>query len=209
MSIKKAFGLGLLALGLFTGCADKNKDITNQTALYWHNSIYKHINNLNLDLADDDFTSLEIEHPNSHFIPIDLLILAKTHFNNEEYQLAEFYIDEYEKRYANRYEKKWAEYTKAKIRYFSLTNPYTNQKKISDTLSFVNSVLNKYPNSVYNYELNTIKKKLELTQIVLDNKIANLYKKLDKPKAAKIYEKNTTQKIIPPYIPWYKKLFYW
>ena len=204
----KALGFGLLALSLFVGCASK-KDVTNQTALYWHNNIYKNVNNLNIDLADDKFTSLEVEHPNSPFIPIDLLILAKTHFKNGEYQLAEFYIDEYEKRYANRYEKEWAEYTKAKIRYFSLTNPYTNQKNIDDTLNFVNSVLNKYPNSPYIYELNTIKKKLELTQILLDNEIANLYKRLDKPKSAKIYEKNTTQKIIPPHIPWYKKIFYW
>jgi len=208
MKLKIAFSLGLIALSFF-GCADKNKDITNQTALYWHNSIYKNVNNLNIDLADDKFTSLEVEHPNSPFIPIDLLILAKTHFKNGEYQLAEFYIDEYEKRYANRYEKEWAEYTKAKIKYFSLTNPYTNQKKIADTLNFINSVLNKYPNSPYIYELNTIKRKLELTQIVLNNEIANLYKRLNKPKSAKIYEKNTTQKIIPPHIPWYKKIFYW
>jgi len=204
----KALGFGLLAFSLFTGCAS-DKDITNQTALYWHNNIYKNINNLNIDLADDKFTSLEVEHPNSPFIPIDLLILAKTHLKNGEYQLAEFYIDEYEKRYANRYEKEWSEYTKAKIRYLSLTNPYTNQKKVTDTLNFVNNVLEKYPNSVYKYELNTIKKKLELTQIVLNNEIANLYNRLDKPKSAKLYEKNTTQKIIPPHIPWYKKIFYW
>jgi outer membrane protein assembly factor BamD len=207
MNLKK-IGLGLLALSLFAGCSAK-KDLTNQTALFWHNAIYKDITTLNIDKADDDFTSLEVEHPNSIYIPTDLLVLAKTHLKNEEYQLASFYIDEYEKRYANRYEKEWCEYTKVKIEFFSLTNPYTNQKKITTTLALVNRVLNTYPNSIYKYELNTIRKKLELTQIVFDNNIANLYKRLDKPKAAKIYERNSTEPIIPPHIPWYKKIFYW
>ena len=210
MNHKKTLLIGLIALGLFSGCADKeNKVIQNQTALFWHNAIYKNINKANLDAADDRFVSLEVEHPNSPFIPTDLLLLSEVHEQNGDYQLALFYMNEYEKRYANRYEKEWCEYKKAKIQFFSLKNAYTNQKKLQNTLAFVNNVLNKYPNSIYNYELNTIKKKLELTTIVFDNKIANLYEKLDKPKAVKLYKKDIKTNIIPPQIPWYKRLFYW
>jgi len=204
----KALGFGLLALSLFLGCADKD-NVENQTASFWHNGIYKYITNHNLDKADDYFTSLEVEHPNSQYIPTDLLILSKAHLQNDEYQLAEFYMNEYEKRYANRYEKEWAEYQKAKIKFFSLSNAYTNQKKLQETLDFVNQVLAMYPDSIYKYELNTIKTKLEDTQIVFDNKIAKLYKKLDKPKSAKLYQKDINTDIIPPHIPWYKKIFYW
>ena len=208
MKTIKAFGLGLLALSLITGCAN-NDDISNQTAFFWHNSIYKNVTQNNLDTADDRFTSLEIEHPNSQYIPSDLLILSKAHLDNEEYQLSEFYMNEYEKRYANRYEKEWAEYQKAKIKFFSLKNAYTNQKKIQDTLNFINNVLDRYPNSIYIYELNTMKLKLEDTQLVFDNKIAKLYTKLDKPKSAEIYKKEIDNNIIPPQIPWYKNIFYW
>jgi len=208
MNLKK-IGLGLIALSLFTGCAQKEKLISNQTALYWHNQIYKDINQINLDLADDKFTSLEVEHPNSPYIPIDLLILAQAHQDNGEYQLASFYISEYEKRYANRYEKEWCEYKKAKIKFLSFTNAYTNQQELQKTLSLINNILQQYPDSKYNYELNTMKKKLELTILVFNNNIAKLYKKLDKPKAAKLYEQNITQPYIPPKIPWYKRLFYW
>jgi len=201
--------LSILALSLFLlGCAN-NKQPINETALFWHNSIYKNIMLLDVDTADDRFTSLEVEHPNSIYIPTDLLILAKAHLYNQEYQLALFYINEYEKRYANRYEKEWCEYQKAKIRFFSITNPYTNQKNIMDTLNFINQVISIYPNSVYKYELNTMKKKLEVTLLIFDNKIASLYKKLDKPKAAEIYKKNINTPVIPPHIPWYKKIFYW
>jgi len=208
MKTIKALGFGLLALSLLTGCAKKD-DVSNQTALFWHNSIYKNITKYNLDLADDRFTSLEIEHPNSQFIPIDLLNLAIAHLYNEEFQLAEFYINEYEKRYANRYEKEWCEYQKAKIKFLSLTNAYTNQKKIDDTLKFVNTVLNNYPDSIYRFELNTIKRKLEDTKIVFNDEVSKLYTRLDKPKSAEIYKENVDKNIIPPHIPWYKSLFYW
>ncbi len=197
------FGVGII----LAGCGN---DITkNQTALFWHNAIYKDVTMHNYDKADDEFTSLELEHPNSQFIPTDLLVLAKAHLYNEEYELANFYIDEYEKRYANRYETEWCEYMKSKIQFFSFQNAYTNQKKLYNTLAFVKSVINKYPDSIYIYELNTIKAKLEASKIVFNNNIASLYKRIDKPKAAKYYEINTTQPIIPPKLPWYKELFNW
>jgi outer membrane protein assembly factor BamD len=198
----------LLLLLLFSGCASK-KELSNQTALFWHNKIYNDINYLNLDQADDSFTSLEIEHPNSKYIPIDMLILFNTHYKNSEYELAKFYIDEYEKRFANKYQKKWCEYIKIKMDFLSIHNPYTNQQKITNLIKKTNEILDKYPNSVYNYELNTIKSKLEATKIVFNNQIAKLYGKLDKQKAIQIYKIDNNQTIIPPHIPWYKKLFYW
>ena len=205
----KALGFGLLALSLFVGCSTTNKNISHQTALFWHESIYKNIKNLDLDSADDRFTSLEIEHPLSPFIPIDLLNLAQAHLKNKEYQLAEYYINEYEKRYADNSEIMWCEYKKGKIKFKSINNAFTNQKKIDDTISFFKSIINRYPNSIYNYELNTMKEKLIDTKIIFNNQISSLYNKLNKPKAAKLYETNTTKKIIPPHIPWYKKIFYW
>jgi outer membrane protein assembly factor BamD len=198
----------ILVISFITGCASKD-EIHNQTAIVWHNKIYKSVVNNNLDKADDYFTSLEVEHPNSQFIPIDLMILSKAHLQNQEYQLAEFYIDEYYKRYANKYQREWADYQKAKIKFFSFYNAYTNQKDLEDTINFVTNVINKYPNSPYIYELNTIKEKLEDTKIIFNNQIANLYKRLDKPKASKLYKINVDKQIIPPSIPWYKRLFYW
>ena len=70
--MKKIFFIILVLL--FTGCASK-KELSNQTALFWHNKIYKDLSNMNLDGADDAFTSLEVEHPNSKYVPIDMLIL--------------------------------------------------------------------------------------------------------------------------------------
>ena len=207
MKLKTAFSLGLIALSFF-GCAQK-KEISNQTALFWHKNIQKDLSHLNIDKADNDFTSLELEHPNSKFIPVDLLVLFNAHYKNEEYELAKFYLNEYKKRYANKYEKEWCDYMNIKIDFFSITNPYTNQKKVDDLLIKTKNIIKKYPNSVYNYELNTIKTKLTITQKLFKNQIANLYKKLDKPNATNLYKTDIDKNVIPPHIPWYKQLFYW
>jgi len=56
-------------------------------------------------------------------------------------------------------------------------------------------------------EVNTIYIKTLLTKLYLDDKIYKLYKKLDNK--AKIKKPKIPKNSIPPYIPWYKKIFYW
>jgi len=201
--------LALTTIFFIVGCADKQQPI-NQTALFWHNYIFKHISTLQIDRADDDFTSLEVEHPNSQFIPIDLLNLSFAHSEDGEFELAQFYMNEYKNRYASKSEKEWADYTIAKFKFFSLKNSYTNQKQLNESLDFINKTISNYPDSIYNYELNTMKKKLELTKLLFRDRISKLYQKLDAPKSAEIYKTDINKsEITPPYIPWYKKIFYW
>jgi len=208
--MKKIIISSLIASLFIVGCADKNKEISNQTALTWHRMIFKNLTQNNLDNADDDFTSLEVEHPASKFIPIDMLELSIAHAKNQEFELAQFYMQEFKKRYASFEEKEWADYMIAKYKFLSLREPYTNQKGVNDTLKFVNSTIQTYPNSIYNYELNTMKAKLEITKKLFRENISELYERIDKPKAAKIYQTDINKStIIPPHIPWYKELFYW
>jgi len=201
----------LLIPFLFLGCSTKN-EVThseNLTALSWHYKIYKDIQNENLDQADEDFISLEAEHPASIYIKTDLLNLFFAHQQNEEYDLALFYLNEYEKRYASIQEIPWIEYQKIKMNYLKYENPYTNQKMVLNIITMCNNYLKKYPNSNYSPEVSTILAKVELTNKYLDAKINKLYKKLDKAKAAKLYEVKIPKNSKPPVIPWYKKLFYW
>jgi outer membrane protein assembly factor BamD len=198
-------------LSLFIiGCASKNKEISNQTALHWHKIIFKNLSAIDLDNADDAFTSLEVEHPASKFIPIDMLQLSIAHAKNHEFELATFYMQEFKKRYASFEDKEWADYMIAKYKFLSLDEAYTNQQGLNEALEFVNTTINSYPNSIYNYELNTIKSKLEITKKLFRQNISNLYKRIDKPKSAEIYKTDINKNnIIPPHIPWYKKIFYW
>lgn len=195
---------------LFLGCSTKNVTHSqNLTALSWHYKIYKDIQNSNLDQADEDFISLEAEHPASIYIKTDLLNLYLAHLANKEYDLAKFYINEYEKRYASPKEIPWIEYQKIKLNYLSYTNAYTNQEKLLNIITMCNNYLLNYPDSSFAPEVSTVLAKAELTNKYLDDKISKLYKKLDKPKASKLYKVKIPKDSKPPVIPWYKKLFYW
>jgi len=207
--MKKIIISSLVAF-FIVGCADKNKEIANQTALKWHRIIFKDLTQNNTDNADDAFTSLEVEHPASKFIPIDMLELSIAHAKNQEFELATFYMQEFKKRYASFSDKEWADYMIAKYKFLSIIEPYTNQKAISDALNFINTTIQTYPNSIYNYELNTMKSELEITKKLFRQNISELYTRINKPKSAKIYKTDINEStIIPPHIPWYKKLFYW
>jgi outer membrane protein assembly factor BamD len=207
--MKKIVFVAFIAF-LIIGCADKNREISNQTALTWHKIIFNNLTSIDLDLADDAFTSLEVEHPVSKFIPIDMLQLSIAHAKNQEFELATFYMQEFKKRYASFEDKEWADYMISKYKFLSIKEAYTNQQGVNEAINYVNSTIQTYPNSIYNYELNTIKAKLEITKKLFRQNISNLYKRIDKPKSAKIYKTDINKSnIIPPYIPWYKKLFYW
>jgi outer membrane protein assembly factor BamD len=198
----------LLIPFLFLACNHKPQQ-ENLTALKWHNKISKDIKTNNLDQADDDFLSLEAEHPASPYIKTDLLILSFAHASIEEFEVAKFYLDQYEKRFASSEEIPWVEYEKIKFDFFKFTNPYTNQKKLLALIDECKKYLQYYPNSQFKYEVNTILAKVELTKKYLDDKIYKLYKKLGKPKAAEKFKTDIPKNSKPPVIPWYKKLFYW
>ena len=189
---------------LFLACANKPKKEV-KTSLEIHQKLKKDINNAFLDEADNDLLDLEAEYPSSPYIKSDLLILYLAHLKNEDYLLAKFYLNQYEKRFASTKEIPWCEYQKIKIDFLSYQNAYTNQKKILDLLKKCEQYNISFPNSTFLPEVNTIYIKTLLTKLYLDDKIYRLYKKLgDKVKKPKI-PKNS----IPPYIPWYKKIFYW
>jgi len=95
------------------------------------------------------------------------------------------------------------------MNYLKYESPYTNQEMVLNIITMCNNYLKKYPNSNYSPEVSTILAKVELTNKYLDAKINKLYKKLDKAKAAKLYEVKIPKNSKPPVIPWYKKLFYW
>jgi outer membrane protein assembly factor BamD len=195
---------------LFLACSNKDTvHYENLTAITWHTKISEDIKDGNLDQADDDFMSLEAEHPASPYIKTDLIILALAHAKEGEFKVAKFYLDQYEKRFATPSEIPWIEYEKIKLSFIKYNSPYTNQKELLDLIENCKKYLNNFPNSQFKYEVNTILAKAELTKKYLDDKIYKLYKKLDKPKAAKKFKINIPKDSTPPHIPWYQKIFDW
>jgi outer membrane protein assembly factor BamD len=201
--------LPLLLGAMFFGCSSKNENLSNLSANALHKKFIQAIRYKNIDKADDIYLELEAQYPGSMYIKTELLILYYAHLKNEEFELAKFYLNQYEKRYASLKEIPWCEYEKIRIDFLSYQNAYTNEGKILDIIKECENFNLNYKDSTFIYEVNTIYVKALLTKLYLDDKIYHLYKKEGKIKAAQKYRVKIPKNSIPPKVPWYKKIFYW
>ena len=213
--MKKQMSLLITVLAfslLFSGCS-KEVDEYNKPAVYWYGKIVKSISEGNVDKADDYYASLQGEHIGSPLLPEATMILAIAHMHNEEYLLTEHFLNEYVKRYANANEAEFAEFLKIKAKYMSLPNPRRDQVLIDDAIIDAKAFKINHPHSMYYALVDTMLTNLYMANASLNEIIANLYERLDKPKAAAFYRKLRPEPWINwndverPYIPWYKEIF--
>ncbi len=202
----------MLAL-FFIGCSTKSEQEYEKPALYWYQKLMHSAAAGNLEKADDYFTSLESEHVGSPLIPEAMLILVQAHMDEEEYLLANFYLDEYLKRYGTAKNRDFAEFMKIKASFLGLKSPQRNQELIEQTLKKAERYIHLFPESEYLPMVQTIKLRLELTKYLMNESIASLYDRRDKPKAARIYRERNAQSwikkenIVPPHTGWLGWLF--
>jgi len=84
---------------------------------------------------------------------------------------------------------------------------------VYDTLKETQNFIDTYPNSNYLYLVHTIKSRLEMAKASFDTEIAQLYKRIDKPKASDIYLSRAKRSwedidtIEPIIVPWYRRMF--
>jgi outer membrane protein assembly factor BamD len=196
----------------FGGCSSKDEEY-NKPALYWYNKMIKELATYQIDNADDVYTSLESEHKNSPLIPSALMIIANAHIAQEEYLMADYYLDTYIKRFAYSKNIDYIRYLKIKSKFLAFKNQFREQKLILDTLKETEQFVKKFPNSPYKYLVLTMQSRLLMSKASFDTEIANLYARIDKPKAQEIYNKKAIQswkqldEIEPVSVPWYRWLF--
>ncbi len=183
------FMITIAAILFFVGCSSKreSEQVYNKPGSYWYKQILKSTAMGNLDKADDAYTSLASEHVASPYLKEALMILFNAHLEEEEYLMANFYLDSYTKKFATRKNIEYLKYLKIKSRFKEFKHPKRNQKLLIDTISEAKEYLQKFPNSIYNPMVETILTKLYLTELILNRDIASLYKRLGRENAAKIY----------------------
>ena len=212
MNIKKIV-LPLLTIFILMGCIDKNRNIYNMPALYWYKEIIKNIKNYDLEEADNLYTSLLSEHISSPLLPESMIILAQAHMAEEEYLLANFYLDEYIKKFGTKKKSEYVRFMKIKANFESFPNPNRNQKLLLDTILKTREFVKRYPDSKFRPMVETIYIKLKLGEYFMIKNIADLYERIGKTKSAKIYRKEydisllKEAKMVKPYIPWYRSWF--
>lgn len=212
MKIKNIL-LALSLVALISGCASKTKEVFNMPATYWYDKIAQEIKNQDLEKADGFYTSLASEHIETPLLAEAMMMLANAHMQDEEYLLANFYLDEYLKRYGNKANADHVRYMKLKANYDSFPNPNRNQQLLLDTIVQTKEFIVKYPDSKFRPLAETMLVRLQLGEYFLDENIKGLYSRVDKPEASKMYEdklKNSPlekAKIVEPTIPWYRSWF--
>lgn len=210
----KSLFLLLASVFVFTACSSKNEVAEyNKPALYWYNKMLTQIANGNLDEADDTYTSLESEHRNSPLIATSLLILVNGHIDDEEYSLANFYLDEYIKRFALSKNIDYARYLKIKANFLGFTYQLRNQELIESTIKEIADFKTKYTRSPYMPLVDTMNARLYMAKASLDLSIAKLYEKKDKKEAAAFYNKKVKESWVNPNeieavdVPYYRAIF--
>jgi outer membrane protein assembly factor BamD len=208
----KTWLAALAALVFLAGCANEPEEF-NKPAEYWYEKMVNAVSNGNLEKADSYFSSLQSEHISSPFLSEATMIMAQAHMAQEEYLLAEHFLSEYIRRYATPAGREYAEFLKIKAKFLALPNPGRDQGLIDETLSGVNAFKANYPHSTYLPLLNTMETQLQLAKGDLNEKIAQLYERLGKPKGAAFYRSMAPvtwvrpAEVEPADIPWYREMF--
>ena len=185
------------ALILLSGCS-KDLEEYNKPAVYWYGKIVESISEGSVDKADSYYSSLQSEHMGSPLLPEATMILAIAHMHFEEYLLAEHFLTEYVKRYANENEKEFAEFAKIKAKYMALPNPRRDQALINEAIVEAEKFKRNYPHSMYYPVVDTMATNLYMAEAALNETIAELYERIDKPKSAAYYRAIKPQ----PWIKW-------
>lgn len=204
--------LFLLFAFFLSGC---NKDVEeyNKPAAYWYQKLIESISQGNIQRADSYYSSLQGEHIGSPLLPEATLILALAHMEHDEYLLSEHFLSEYIKRYADPKAKEFAEFLKIKSKYMALPNPRRDQALIGETIQEAELFKQNYPYSVYLAITDTMLTNLYIAQAALDESVASLYDRIDKPKSAAYYRSKTAadwiewEQVDLDTTPWYRAWF--
>ncbi|MBD3788775.1 MAG: outer membrane protein assembly factor BamD [Campylobacterales bacterium] len=190
--------IGTAVLLLFVGCAKDDDTVKefNKPALYWYQHIGSSISDKNLDKADAYYISLKSEHMHSPLMPTANLMLAYAHMDNEEYLLADYYLDEYNKRFGDAGNKEYIDFIKLKASFLGIKDVYKDQKLIMDSIEKAKKYQYRYPGSTYLPLVNNMLIRLHMSQYLLNENIAALYERTGKENAAKIYREKNNDSII-------------
>ncbi len=210
---KKIFLFILLGV-LFSACSTKNNEgLYNLSANEWYKQIIKDLQDKDLEKADDHYNGMASEHIADPLLETTQIILAQAHMDEEEYQLAEFYLDEYNKKFGNSRNADYIRYLKIKAKFDAFAVPNRNQALMLESQKEIDSFLKDYPYTEYEPLVQTMLTKFNLAVFYLNDAIHDLYERTGHTQSAEIYQERLQesefyhQSIIKPELPWYRSIF--
>ena len=138
----KKFLIFAVFIAVISGCsAKKGDEIYNLAPQAWFNLIIKDIKDSNLKAADEHYVSFSSEHIGSPLLESMTLILAQAHTMEEDYTLANTYLDEYIRRYGTDDKIQYAKFLKIKSNFDSFNKPNRNQKLVQISIVEIQNFL--------------------------------------------------------------------
>jgi outer membrane protein assembly factor BamD len=199
--VKSCFKWGLaviVSVGL-SGCfGGSEKQEYNKSAQDWYDAIQKSVSRSDLEKADKQFLSLRSEHMNSSLLPTSMLLLAQAHMAEEEYLLANYYLDEYLKKYAGGTYGEYARFLKLKASFLGIHDINRDQKLAMQTLAHCERFYSSHRGSRYAPLVQTMIVRLQMAQYLLNADISHLYERIGKSRGAEIYRKKNEKYIYKP-----------
>lgn len=212
--MKKNIFLLLVSVILFIACSAKSdEDLYNLSAKAWYQQIIKDLQNRDLEKADEHYNGMASEHIANPLLETTLIILAQAHMAEEEYQLADFYLNEYNKKFGDSRNSDYIRYLKIKAKFDAFAVPNRNQALMLESQNEIDTFLKEYPYTQYEPLVQTMLTKFNLAVYYLDDTIADLYRRTKREESYEIYkqrlEENEFYKksIIKPELPWYRSIF--
>jgi len=192
--MKKSLWALVAILFVFVGCAKKDEvSEYNKPALYWYKKVAESVAKANMDKADEYYLSLKSEHMRSPLLPTAIIMLAHGHMDKEEYLMANYYFDEYNRRFATSDGREYADFMKLKSAFLGISDVNKDQKLMLDTVSNGEKFVLRHPGSSYDPLVKTILVRLHMSQYLLNENIAALYTRIGKTKGAKVYRQKNRQ----------------
>lgn len=201
------FGFLLLA------CSAKDEDLFNLTAAQWHAQIIKDIQDKDLEKADEHYTSMASEHAADPMLEPIQLILAQLHMDEEEYQLADFYLEENARKFGNSKNLDFIRYLQIKAKFEAFSQPNRNQALLLESMKQIDEFSKTYPNTQFEPLVLTMLARFNLAIYALDENIAQLYERTGREQSFQIYQEKLENSefnsihIIKPKVAWYRRIF--
>lgn len=198
---------------LFSACAVKEDELYNLTAKEWYDIIIKDLQSKDLEVADGHYTSMASEHIADPLLENAQLILAQAHIDEEEYELADFYLEENAKKFGTSKNMDFIRFLQIKAKFKTFAQPNRDQGLLLKGMEEIDEFNNNYPDTKYDPLVKTMLAKFNLAIFALDENIAALYKRTGRDESYEFYQKKLSESdfqgvpMIKPKVPWYRRIF--
>lgn len=198
---------------LFSACAVKEDELYNLTAKEWYDIIIKDLQSKDLEVADGHYTSMASEHIADPLLENAQLILAQAHIDEEEYELADFYLEENAKKFGTSKNMDFIRFLQIKAKFKTFAQPNRDQGLLLKGMEEIDEFNNNYPDTKYDPLVKTMLAKFNLAIFALDENIAALYKRTGRDESYEFYQQKLSESdfqgvpMIKPKVSWYRRIF--